>query len=422
MVLVTRHAPRDERGVVAIFFALVTCFVLFGIAALVVDLGLARDTKQASQIASDASALAAANVLYPTSGVCKTPVGSTSPCLQDAVTAAQEYAEANYNVTSADWSKCPAPPAGFTAPVSTVKCVSFDNPSTPTKVWAVMPTRDVKTGFGVQEGVSSVPVAAGARASIAPSVSVTCGLCFLGSIDTTKFDASVSPGGVAVNGSVTMAGSGSDWSATTIAYSGTFDSNNKINETGTLTKIPGFSDPWASKPGVPPVVPPDYPVLPAGTNPCTGGPGIYGAYEFDKACTFKTGGLYVVTDAWTWKNITVTAPGVTIYVLPSGWIDTKNGDLKLTAPTSGSLAGLGIIYDRTNTHDLFLQGNGDSSITGAIYAPASTWTYNGTSDLNVTGGPVILGSMTGNGTTGVKITASNDAEAVKLPGDIALDR
>lgn len=422
MVLVTRRTSGDERGVVAILFALVTCFVLFGVAALVVDLGLARDTKQASQIASDASALAAANVLYPASGVCNVPTGSSVPCIQDAVAAAKAYAEANYNVTAADWARCTPPPAGFIAPVSSVKCVSFDSVLAPKKVWAVMPARDVKTGFGVQEGVSSIPVVASARASIAPSVSVNCGLCFLGSIDTTKFDASVSPGGVAVNGSVTMAGSGSDWSAATIAYTGTFDSNNKINETGTLTKIPGFSDPWATRPGVPPAVPAGYPVLPSGANPCDDGPGIYGAFEFKKACTFKTGGLYVVTDAWTWKNVTVTAPGVTIYVLTSGWIDTKNGDLRLTAPAAGSLAGLGIIYDRNNTHDLFLQGNGDSSITGAIYAPASTWKYNGTSDLNVIGGPVILGSMTGNGTTGVKITSSNDAEAVKLPGDIALDR
>jgi hypothetical protein len=422
VVLVMRRTRPDERGVVAIMFAVITCFILFGVAALVVDLGLARDTKQASQIASDASALAAANVLYPTSGVCKVPVGSSVPCIQDAVAAAKEYAEANYNVTDADWSKCTAPPSGYTAPVSTVKCVSFDSVSSPTKVWAAMPVREVNTGFGVMAGVTSVPVAALARATIAPSASVTCGLCFLGSINATKFNASVSPGGVAVNGSVQMSGNGSEWTAATIAYTGTFDSNNKIDETGTLSKIPAFSDPWASKAGVPPAIPAGYPTLPANTNPCTGGPGVYGAYEFKHACTFATGGLYVVTDAWTWKNITVTAPGVTIYVTPNGWIDTKNGDLKLTAPTTGSLAGLGIIYDRNNSHGLFLQGNGNSSITGAIYAPASNWYYNGTSDLTVTGGPVILKSMTGNGTTGVKIISSNDAEALKLPGEISLDR
>ena len=80
---------------------------------------------------------------------------------------------------------------------------------------------------------------------------------------------------------------------------------------------------------------------------------------------------------------------------------------------------LGISYDRQSP--LLLQGNGSSQITGAIYAPASTWDYNGNSDVNVTGGPVILKSMTGNGTTGVRILNGLDAEVLKLPGDIGLD-
>ena len=78
--------------------------------------------------------------------------------------------------------------------------------------------------------------------------------------------------------------------------------------------------------------------------------------------------------------------------------------------------------DRDNTKPLLLQGNGLSQITGAIYAPASNWDYNGTSDLNVVKGPVIVKSMTGNGTTGVKITESVDAEVFKVPGDIGLTR
>ena len=75
---------RTESGAVAIlvaFFAL----VVFGLAALVVDLGAARDARRMSQNASDASALAAANAVYNT--------GSNTSHVAAAVAAAKSYAE-----------------------------------------------------------------------------------------------------------------------------------------------------------------------------------------------------------------------------------------------------------------------------------------------------------------------------------------
>lgn len=427
---------RDERGAVAIMVAVVAV-ILFVVAALVVDLGLARDTKQQSQNASDASALAAANALYPANGLCSNNASSQNGCVADAVAAAKAYAAVNFGVSDADWADCPTTPTGFVSSPGTPTCIGFDTLTKPTKVVAIMPTRDVKTGLGVVAGVDNIPVSTDAQARVDAGMSVKCSLCFLGSITTTKFNATVSPGGIAVNGNVQMSGNGSVWNATTIGYTGTFDSNNKIAESVPATKVPTFEDPWKNKAGVPPVVPaaPAFARKPNNTNPCTSGPGVYGDWEFKNACTFATPGLYVVTGAWTWKNITVTAPGVTIYATcgsntsnPSvctgsagGYLDTKNGDLRLTAPTTGTYAGLGIIYDRQNPTPLLLQGNGSSQITGAIYAPASTWDYNGNSDVNVTGGPVILKAMTGNGTTGVRILNGLDAEVLKLPGDIGLD-
>ena len=89
VVVLMRKRWRGEDGAVtAIGAALRTSGVLFGIAALVVDLGLARDTRQASQIASDASALAAANVLYPV-GACASALDTARPCMNSAVAAAK---------------------------------------------------------------------------------------------------------------------------------------------------------------------------------------------------------------------------------------------------------------------------------------------------------------------------------------------
>ncbi len=53
---------RDERGAVAVVSA-VLATVLFVVAALVIDLGMARDMRQQDQIAADASALAGASAL-----------------------------------------------------------------------------------------------------------------------------------------------------------------------------------------------------------------------------------------------------------------------------------------------------------------------------------------------------------------------
>lgn len=425
---------RSEVGAVAIIMA-VSLTMIMAFVAIVIDLGYARDSRRETQNAADAASLAGANRLYPTSRICtltNTGTGTKSPpCLNDAATAAKSFAESFEGET---WADCPAALTGYTVVSGFPTCISFTNDSVP-KVRVVIP-RSVRTGFGNLLGVGSVPVDSVARATLTESIDVTCGLCFLGDINTTKFTASVSPGGIAVNGSVTMSGTAQgspyDWNAASIGYSGTvFDPSNKLTESVPPAKVAPFTDPWATKNGVPPTA---LGPFKGNINPCTGGPGRYGSYEFKDPCTFTQAGLYVFTGALEWKNVTVNATvgaGVTLYftcgtaMTPTvcnntagGKIDTKNGDLILKSPSNG----LGIIYDRTNTSPLQLQGNGSSQITGAIYAPASTWEYVGNSDVRVSGGPVILKTMTGNGTTGVKITDSLDATVAKLPGDLHLDQ
>ena len=55
--------PRNDKGAVAVMTA-VLAVLLFGMAALVVDLGIARDNRRQAQNTADAAALAAANALY----------------------------------------------------------------------------------------------------------------------------------------------------------------------------------------------------------------------------------------------------------------------------------------------------------------------------------------------------------------------
>ncbi|WP_426244019.1 pilus assembly protein TadG-related protein [Nocardioides sp. LHG3406-4] len=411
----TAARRRDERGAVAIMVAFLA-ITLFVIAALVVDLGLARDTRRQSQNAADASALAAANQLYlPTaSGGCP-----TKPCVAMAVAAAKSYAAINYGTTDADWAACTdvGRPASYVVPAFSSPCISFDQIAKPTKVRVTVPGRDIVTGLGRAAGVDEVTVAAGAEAQVAAALDIKCGLCFMGGVSPGNADYSVSPGGIAVNGDIN-ANPGSLWSAGAIGVSGTTTGG---NFTPAATKIPPFTDPFASM------------ILPAVTgtaksDPCEDGPGRYGSVSISKGTCTLTPGTYVITGTWDMKNGTLlrndpALGGVTLYVT-TGTLDFKNGDVSLT-PTKadGVFKGMTIVYSRSNSNPIILQGNGNTSITGKVYAVSSVLDFNGNSCFGFEGGPVVVKSATGNGTKGcVTVTKSVDATVATTPGDIGLSK
>lgn len=388
-----RRRVRDERGAVTTLVAtLVMSGVLFGIAALVVDLGLARDTRQASQIASDASALAAANALYPITK-CKNPSGTQPPCFTDAVAAAKSYATANYAVTTTSWGACTDTAHLTYTPDATTPCISFDSATKPTKVRVQMPTRKVPASFAVTAGVSEIPISSSAGATVEKLAKQPCGFCVLGE-GTHNFqngDVTVTNADIYINGS-------SD-----VSSNGLIASNGKIfvenNASGPMssyqpdptTHVPPLADPLGGL-----GLPPDMSSLVARTNPCTDGPGIYtGQALNNKVCTLQPG-LYVIRDGiWDGsgnQSGELKGTGVTLYftcssgnaVSPcaSGQAGARldasgNYKVSITAPTSGPLRGLALAYDRNNTSMLRLTGNGSGSFTGAIYAKSALLQLNG---------------------------------------------
>src|SRR5450759_584751 len=136
---VGRRLPRDEQGAVAIM----TAFLMVGLilcAAVVVDLGNARDVRRQSQNAADAASLAGANVLNPT-GSCASPLDVAKPCLHDAVDAVKLYAQSNFQVNPSDWANnCQASTGSALANVASsgTNCISFNSDSTLVRVY--MPT------------------------------------------------------------------------------------------------------------------------------------------------------------------------------------------------------------------------------------------------------------------------------------------
>src|SRR3954468_20995544 len=276
MVLAGGTRSRDnEHGAVAVLVGILSV-VLFGLAALVVNLGLARDTRREAQNTADSAALAAANNLY-LAGAADTTA---------AINAAKQYASDDYGTTSAEWSSCSDPdrPAGFATIAGQTACISFSGLPSPTEVRVVVPTRSVAPPFaGVFDilgghAANHVDVAAMAQARITPGGKSSCGLCVIGPGTHDIQNGNISVDGADVyingttdsgpNGAVIASSGGEIYLQGTKPSKGTFDPAPETNQ-------PAIADPLSFL-----TLPPDMSGLSAKTASACGagsthGPGIY---------------------------------------------------------------------------------------------------------------------------------------------------
>lgn len=400
---------REERGAAAVMVAVFTSAILFVLAALVVDLGLARDTRRQAQIAADASALAAGNAMYPdTSGV---------PHLTAAVLAAQDYAAKNLGITATDWAGCTDDGKLAHVPANSTPCISFNSATRPTQVRVRIPTRVVRTGFAATFGPDTIPVTGIARAAITPGGALVCALCVLSNVahDIGPLQVSVTGSTIHFNGPSTVAG-------------GTVSTNQYTTLQGTTGSPANFTpaalpnsgrlnDPMAAL-----RLPPDMAGLQPKADPCTGGPGIYGGRSFagNSTCTLSPG-LYVIAGGSTTKwglvgGSVLNGTGVTLYFTcgtsaapqPCGsagqagaFLDGGGGSaVSITAPTAGDLKGVAIAYDRANTSPLNLGGAGTGGFRGTVYARSSTFYFNGGSGGTSYNSAIVVGDLKSSGTSG----------------------
>jgi hypothetical protein len=418
-------AARDESGAVAVLVAVLT-LVLFAIAALVVDLGLARDTRRQAQNAADASALAAANAMYAT-GVADVAA---------ATAAAKRYAAQNFGTTDTQWATCadPARPGDFAPVGGQTPCVSFKGLPTPTEVRVVMPTRRVDTPLAGALGITSVGVAAEAQAKITPGGAAACGLCVIGSgeHDLQNGDIVVSGASIWLNGTVEARNNGT----------ATATGGGQIYLQGTKPSKGDFAPtPYENQPAIPDplaflTLPPSTAGLTAKTGSAcgNGGPGIYRTLGISGNCTLQPG-LYVVTgDNHLSGQTSVTAQGVTLYFTcqqsgtttpaPRACNQGENGgdllmtgqaELDITAPTSGPLAGLAIVADRNNSAEFGWRGNGGLQSTGTIYLKSGTLNYRGNGAGRALDSLIVVDSLTFNGNPSAFISTYTVTKNVQLP-------
>jgi hypothetical protein len=95
--------------------------------------------------------------------------------------------------------------------------------------------------------------------------------------------------------------------------------------------------------------------------------------------------------------------------------NSGGGQLTITAPTSGDLKGLAVVYDRQNTATLKMAGNPASNITGAFYAASGTLLMNGTPDGTITS-QIVVGDLAMNGnSSGLTMTYSSAGAPDQVP-------
>jgi hypothetical protein len=384
--------------------------VLMG--AFVLDFGLAYTNKRQAQTAADAAALAAATVYQGQPLTCDV---LTQPANTPVWNQLKNDAKAEGDKLLAE---------NLTSAKDVTFSVACDGENPKAFVVDYSVSKDSAIGLGrLAVDQDHLTVGRPAQATIekgAPGAMVGgCALCFLGSLGIGNADYTVTGGDIHVNGNASTGATG-HFTANKITVTGTTSGNFSPSAS------PGdpIDDPFASL-----AMPLPTTGLTNKSNPCgtggTHGPGVYGDYAVNGTCTLQPG-AYVFTGKLSLKNKDVlTGTGVTLYFKsPNGYLDVKNGEIQdLFAPTgtpagapSGWPSGVAIIYDRDNIQEVGLQGNGETAITGAVYAKSSTLNFNGNSCFGFDKGPVIVKSGTGNGTKGcVNLTNAHNVGQTQLP-------
>ena len=421
---------REDSGLVAVIVA-VFSVVMFALAALVVDLGVAREIKRDAQTSADAAALAGAGELYTDAGTLQA---------DEAIGAVKDSAAENFGTTPDDWSSCSTTlDPGWSQSTGVVSsgttCIAFYTPpdsldAKPEKMQVVLPTAPAHVLFGGLIGYDGQDIGALAQATVISSAIPLCAFCILGPESHGVLDGEVEAfgGDIRSNGNMTVGPNGHVTSDREIFVEGTVTSPGNFSPTA-QAGAGTFADPLATMDL--PTIPSGYPIKtqPCGGNPSTNGPGIYFSVTgYASTCTLQPG-LYVIAGPVD-ASVTVNATaGVTLYfVCRSGSTITPcsastnssdrgsltvSGTMTITAPTSGPTKGLALVYDRANTSQLVLPDQA-LTVTGTIYGPSVTMSANG-SNCSTQNSLIVVRDISLNGNSSCLKTSYIVAENVPQP-------
>jgi hypothetical protein len=390
---------RDSRGQ-ALVIGVLMISALLSFAGLVIDVGVSYVQYRQAQAAADAAAIAGADNM---------PGGSSAPTATQISQAIDDARALAATVNK--------PSNGFSDGVNNTT-VTIDAPYTggppicstnPYSCVQVTITRKVDTNFLKIIGKNYISVSRSAVAMTQTTVGYPCSICVLnpsvaGALtDKGNGNITVSNGNIVVN--------------STAADGITLGPNGAINAGGggTIGVVGGTNGKGTANPaiktGVPPVLDPlasvPYPSL-SGYASCSDVslsgnsgqsilPGCYHdiSVSGNGSLTFAAG-LYVITgtvklsghggggfEGTAGVTFFFTCGSSTPRLCAAGGESggnlsiSGNGSFSITGPSSGTLQGMAIFYDRLNTGGLSIVGNGGNHVLGTIYAKDTT--------LNITG-------------------------------------
>ena len=411
-----RRTARGDDGVVLILTAL-ALGVIFGMAALAIDIGNIGQTAQGAQGAADAAAVSGAQLLK-----------DSSQTLSGIVTQVEQYVHDNFSAITADssnlngahdsWDTCTSQPSGFVTPAppdsygNPQNCITFNSDNAPgtsgaaTAVNVEIPPQAVPSTFGRALGNGGpTNLTASATASLAPASS-PCALCVLGgsgrtvsATGTSSLSVTSDSGGSAIlvdsSGTPAVSANGN---STISAPGGTIEVVGTTS--GNVTPAPTTgggvtADPLAYL-GTPTPGPVHVDPHVTGSRAVTIDPGTYPSITVDSGTLTLSAGTYVITGAFEVKggsSVFSGLGGVTLYFTcgtaraptacaapgeAGGYLKLDGGSgFGLSAPTTGDLAHVLVYYDRLDTSPIVIDGNSGFDSTGTIYAKSAALEFNG---------------------------------------------
>jgi len=432
-----RRARTEQHGVVMVVL-LIMMTVAIGLAAIVVDLGNARQEDRQAEASADAAALAAAQRMEDY-GANFTGTGAQ---WADIVNVVKTYTNNNFGIAFSRWAGCgdPHPLAYRPDTGNGDNCISADFSAWPAtqngetsrtfRIKVRLPEDSIPTAFGAALGHDRLQVNAEATSGVIRATSqITtteedqvaggpCAICVLGgglSLDGQNGDISVTGGNVIVdstaptgaqlmpNGHIRVKNGGQIGGP---GAPGNFSGSGYSPSPTTLAPVP---DPLAAVPacGTGSTCP-----TTTGNSGSTLNPGIYSSISGSHTLN---PGIYVLKGDITLNgNDLLVGNGVMLYFACSSYPNpcsssgqagarikaTGNGSMRVTPPTAAQCTtnvkvcpyvGMSIFADRNNTSTQTYRGNGTNE-NGLTSGGAGTF-YMRSGTLDLRGNGYTLSSM-----------------------------
>ena len=395
----TRHANllkrfvRDESGAYAIIVALLMP-VLIGTAGLGTEVAWWYFKHKNMQSAADSGAVSAATA------------GSNLTNEANSVTAAYGYANGVNNVT-VTVNQPPTSGNYATSPQAVEVIVSQPQQRLLSALFGNGPVPITARAVALANPGTGCVLALDRTAN--PAVTVQ-GIAQLNLVNCNLYDNSNGSSALNVGGSGTI-------SAGQVGVVGSISGASSITTTnGTRTGIRPVADPYAN---VTPTMPTwcDYnnKLMVKGTT--TLSPGVYcGDVVVNAGATLNLNpGVYYFSGAnlSVAGNATITGSGVTLVFTGSGnnWGSANigsNANVSLTAPTSGTTAGIVIYADRNMPVGtaFSLTGGGTQNFGGAIYVPKAALSFSGGNGTSTSCTKIVADTISFSGNSNVQVNCA----------------